>query len=117
MEHQRLHSAVASCIVLLTFLGANSLSIGQEHETIPPLPSQWFNDYARVTAGDTAQRLNQALQEFERRTSAQIVVAVFEKMESSAPARDYTLRIAQRWGVGQKGKNNGVVLFVFVRDR
>ena len=37
-------------------------------------------------------------------------------MQSESSIADYTQRIAQTWGVGQKGNNNGAVLFVFVDD-
>ncbi len=44
------------------------------------------------------------------------MVAVFPKMQSDAPVKDYAMRIANSWKVGQKGKNNGVCLFIFVQD-
>jgi uncharacterized protein len=86
-------------------------------EVVPPAPSQYFNDYAHVVSPSTAAELNQQLEQFERDTSSQIVVAVYPKMESDSSIEDYTVRVKQAWGVGQKGKDNGVVLFVFVQDR
>jgi uncharacterized protein len=86
-------------------------------EVIPPVPAQWFNDYAQVVSPVTASRLNQTLQDFERATSSQILVAIFRKMESPSSIEDYTVRVAQAWKVGQKSKNNGAVLFVFVENR
>ena len=86
-------------------------------EVIPPAPAQWFNDYAHVVSPATATRLNQTLEDFEHATSTQVRVAIFPKMESSSSIEDYTVRVAQAWKVGQKNKNNGVVLFVFVQDR
>jgi uncharacterized protein len=38
-------------------------------------------------------------------------------MQSDSDIFDYTFRVKQQWGVGQKDKNNGAVLFVFVEDR
>src|SRR5690349_19786969 len=46
-------------------------------EVIPPAPVKYFNDYAGVTAGNTAAQLNQTLENFEKEASSQIVVAVF----------------------------------------
>ena len=86
-------------------------------EVIPPKPAQWFNDYAQVVSPATVARLNQTLQDFERESSSQVVVAIFQKMESPSSIEDYTVRVAQAWKVGQKSKNNGAVLFVFVEDR
>jgi uncharacterized protein len=85
-------------------------------EVIPPPPPQYFNDYARVVSAATATRLNQTLEDFERESSDQIVVAVFPKMQSDSSVEDYTLRVARAWKVGQKARNNGAVLFVFVQE-
>ncbi len=86
-------------------------------EVIPPKPDRYFNDYAGVTTGTTAQQLNDHLAQFERDTSTQVVVAVYPRMQTDSDVADYTRRVAQSWGVGQKENNNGVVLFVFVQDR
>ena len=48
-------------------------------------------------------RFNEQLAQFERETSDQVVVAVFPKMQSDSDIADYTQRVAQAWGVGQKG--------------
>ena len=85
-------------------------------EVIPPAPPAYFNDYAHAVSADTAARLNSTLENFERQTSEQIVVAVFPKLQSDSSIEDYTVRVARSWQAGQKDKNNGAVLFVFVQD-
>ncbi|MGC1320624.1 MAG: TPM domain-containing protein, partial [Candidatus Udaeobacter sp.] len=85
-------------------------------EVIPPKPDGYFNDYAGVVSKETASRFNEQLAQFERETSDQVVVAVFSKMQSDSDIADYTQRVAQAWGVGQKERRNGVVLFVFIQD-
>jgi uncharacterized protein len=86
-------------------------------EVIPPKPDRYFNDYAGVVSKEAAHRFNERLAQFERDTSNQVVVAVFPKMQSDSDVADYTQRVAQAWGVGQKERRNGVVLFVFTGDR
>jgi uncharacterized protein len=102
---------------LLVILLAAWCCAAHAAEVIPPMPAQWFNDYAQVVSPATAARLNQTLKDFERESSSQIVVAIFQKMESPSSIEDYTVRVAQEWKVGQKNHNNGAVLFVFVQDR
>jgi len=101
-----------ACLLLLlcTCLGAKA-------ETIPPAPKQYFNDYAGVVSSTTASQLNSTLEDFERTASSQIVVAIYNKMDSDSSIEDYTVRVAESWKVGQKDKNNGAVLFVFIQDR
>lgn len=89
----------------------------QAAEVIPPKPDRYFNDYAGVVSKSAALRFNEELAQFERETSDQVVVAIFPKMQSDSDIADYTQRVAQAWGVGQKERRNGVVLFVFVQDR
>jgi uncharacterized protein len=86
-------------------------------EVMPPKPARYFNDYASAVPAATASQLNGQLETFERASSSQFVVAVFPKMLSDSSLEDYTHRIFQAWQIGQRGKNNGVALFVFVQDR
>ena len=86
-------------------------------EVIPPVPKRYFNDYAGVVSATTAEELNRKLEDFERSTSSQIIVAIYPKMQSNSSVEDYTVRVAQAWGVGRKGKDNGAILFVFSADR
>src|SRR6266511_863198 len=108
----------AKQVVLLITAFVGSLAIeSQAAEVIPPKPERYFNDYAGVVSMEAAQRFNEQLAQFDRETSDQVVVAVFPKMQSESDIADYTQRVAQAWGVGQKERRNGVVLFVFVQDR
>jgi len=105
-------------LMLLPLLFA--LALGAEAaraaEVIPPAPAAYFNDYAGVVGRGTAQALNGALDQFERETSNQLVVAIFPHLQSDSSIEDYTVRVAQAWHAGQKGKDNGAVLFIFSQD-
>jgi uncharacterized protein len=109
-----LRSTRATGAFLLAALFATALRAA---EVIPSRPAHYFNDYAGVVPAADASRLDQQLEQFERDTSNQIVVAVYPHLQSDSSIEDYTVRVAQAWGVGQKGRNNGAVLFVFVQDR
>jgi uncharacterized protein len=100
------------CAILVLIFGFRLFAA----EVIPPPPTAYFNDYAHVVSAGTAAQLNQTLEDFERQSSDQIVVAVFPKMQSDSSIEDYTVRVARSWQAGQKGRNNGAVLFVFVQD-
>ena len=103
--------------LLVAALFALLATKSQGAEVIPPKPDRYFNDYADVVSKTAALRFNEELAQFERETSDQVVVAIFPKMQSDSDIADYTQRVAQAWGVGQKERRNGVVLFVFVQDR
>jgi uncharacterized protein len=90
--------------------------VGLAAETLPPKPTRYFNDYARLVSPQQAGALNQRLEQFERDTSNQLVVAIYPRMDSASSVEDYTVRIAQSWGVGQKARSNGAVLFLFMAE-
>jgi len=106
-----LSSAIVLAVAILFAITAHAA------EVIPQPPDRYFNDYAGVVSKEAASRFNEQLAQFERDTSDQVVVAVFPKMQSDSDIADYTQRVAQAWGVGQKERRNGVVLFVFIQDR
>ncbi len=84
-------------------------------EVMPAPPRAHFNDYASVVSPATAQALDTKLADFERQTSNQVVVAIYPRFESDSSVEDYSVRVAQSWHVGQKGKDNGAVLFIFAQ--
>lgn len=85
-------------------------------ETIPPAPPRYFNDYAGAVSPTVGNELNAQLEQFERDSSNQLLVAIYPKMESDSSVEDYTVRVKQAWKVGQRAKNNGAVLFVFMQE-
>jgi uncharacterized protein len=89
----------------------------QAAEVIPPKPDRYFNDYAGVVSKQVGDRFNEQLAQFERETSDQVLVVVWQTMPSESSIEDFTQRTFQAWTVGEKGRNNGVVLFAFIKDR
>jgi uncharacterized protein len=102
----------------LLFLGACLLATGglPAAERIPPAPPRYFNDYAGIVRPATADALNRQLEQAERDTSNQLLVAIYPRMESDSSVEDYTVRVAQAWKAGQQGRNNGAVLFAFMQS-
>jgi uncharacterized protein len=98
-------------IALLAFA-----SLSTSEESLPPPPEHYFNDYAGVVPKDVAARLEAKLKDFDEQTSNQVVVAVFPELPSPS-LEDFTIRTAQSWRVGRQKLDNGVILFVFVKDR
>jgi len=114
-KHRPRQNGVFLLSLLLFIIGFSSIAVAAEK--IPSPPGRYFNDYAQVTSAATAARLNRTLEDFEKETSNQILVVIYPAMESDSSIEDYTVRVAQSWRVGQKAKNNGAVLFVFIQNR
>jgi uncharacterized protein len=101
----------------IAFISGCALNAVLAVEVIPSKPAHYFNDYTGIVSQSVGEELDRQLSQFERATSNQVVVAIFPKMQSDSDIADYTQRVAQAWGVGQKELRNGVVLFVFLQDR
>ena len=86
-------------------------------EKLPPPPPQYFSDNAHVTQPATQQELNDKLRRFEADTSSQVVVAIYATLPDGQDLNQYCTHLFQAWHVGQKGKDNGVGLFVFIQSR
>lgn len=76
-----------------------------------PSPQRLVNDFANVLDKSKSNQLESALVQFARETSTQIVVVTVSDLDGYDPG-DYAVRLAEKWGAGQKGKDNGIVVLV-----
>lgn len=83
---------------------------------IPAPPTQWVTDRANILGGTEADLLNRKLQQFEQTSGAQFIIYTFPSLEGES-VEDFTIRTAERWKVGQKKYDNGLILFVFAQER
>ena len=99
-----------SLLVLMLF------GIGALAQNFPEKPTTLVSDYTNtLSAGETAA-LEQKLVAFADSTSSQIAVVLVPTLEGYDVA-DYAVRLADKWGIGQDKKNNGVILLVSIGDR
>lgn len=76
-----------------------------------PQPPQIVNDLAGVLNPSDKNQLEQKLVRFNRETSTQIAVVTLNDLRGYAIS-DYAVRLAHEWGVGQEGKDNGILILV-----
>ncbi len=74
-----------------------------------PDPPKLVNDFAGVLSADQVNGLEGELSAYARQTSTQIVVVTVPSLEGHDIA-DYSFQLGEKWGIGQKGKDNGVVI-------
>lgn len=84
--------------------------------SIPDRPAGHVNDYAGILKEGEKLRLESDLRAFAQSQSTQIVVAIFPSLDGGS-LEDVSIRLAERWQIGQKGKDNGVILLIFPNDR
>ncbi|MDU9050685.1 MAG: TPM domain-containing protein [Candidatus Electrothrix sp. Rat3] len=101
-------SLLALLLISLTVLPVSA-------RTIPAFKG-YVNDYADMISGPVEAKLEQTLESFERTDSTQIAVLTVDSLEGD-PLGDFSIRVAEEWGIGQKGKDNGVLLLVAKKER
>ncbi len=84
--------------------------------SIPEKPQSYVNDYAGLLSGQAREQIERTLADFERETSNQVVVGIFQSLEGEV-LEDFSIRLAEKWKAGQKDKDNGVILLIFKDDR
>ncbi|MEA4854884.1 MAG: TPM domain-containing protein [Solidesulfovibrio sp.] len=73
-------------------------------------------DNAHLLSPQAASALDARLAEFERTDSTQVVVLTIPSLEGES-LEEYAIKVAQAWGIGQKGRDNGALLLVAKGDR
>jgi len=74
------------------------------------------NDEANLIPQDQRQRIEAKLAEFEKQTGDQVAVLTVDSLDGEA-IEEYANKVARTWALGQKGKDNGVLLLVAKQDR
>ncbi|HVN31678.1 MAG TPA: TPM domain-containing protein [Thermoanaerobaculaceae bacterium] len=83
---------------------------------MPPTPREYLTDLAGVVAPQQAAAIDERLQGLEQRTGHQVIAVFFPSLENES-LEDFTIRCAERWKVGRKALDDGIIFFAFVRDR
>jgi uncharacterized protein len=76
-----------------------------------PRPPRLVNDFANILGREEVMNLEKKLVDFNNQTSTQIAIVTVNDLHGYDRA-EFTYRLAEKWGVGQKGKNNGIVIMV-----
>ncbi len=96
--------------VFLVFAAA-----AQAQQAIPPLTGRVM-DRAGILSPSTENALTSLLETHEAETSNQVVVLTVTRLEGEA-IEDFSIRVAQSWGLGTAENDNGVLLLVAASDR
>ncbi len=85
-------------------------------QDFPAKPNKLVNDYTGTLSAEQIQHLEQKLVAFDDSTSIQVAIAVLKSV-GEYDINEYALELGRKWGVGTKGKDNGVMIVVALGDR
>jgi len=115
LHDNTLIKALKRCLLVVLLLAGGSLWAKDIYPDVPS-PPRLVNDFAHMLNIGEEERLEHKLEGFARTTSTQITIVTVEDLQGHEVA-DYTVHVFNKWGIGQEGKNNGVLVLVSKNDR
>ena len=82
---------------------------------IPALKGR-VNDYSETLSVEESTKLEAKLKSYEDSTSTQIAILMMKSL-GNENLENFSIKVAENWKIGQKGKNNGVILLFFMHDK
>jgi len=79
-------------------------------------PSADVNDYADILTGEQKKLLEARCKELRAKSGAQLAVVTVKSLDGGQ-IDDFANKLFSHWGIGEKGKNNGLLLIVAMEDR
>jgi uncharacterized protein len=78
-----------------------------------PKRINWTNDYENLFSNEEQVILDSIITDFEKETSIEIGIVTIDSLKSSKDNfYDLTLHLANSWGIGKKGKDNGILIAI-----
>ncbi len=102
-------------ILFLLLVGSLHVIAGdKDFPDKPDLPAL-VNDFAHLLHPGDLSQLEQKLDDFAKNTSTQITIVTIKNL-GGHDVQEYSVEVFNRWGLGEKGKDNGVLLLISADD-
>ena len=103
-----------ACGILLILLTLPALAMAAGPEI--PSPQGEVTDLVGILDGGTRQELTRLIREVRDRTTAEIAILIVPTT-SPETIEDYSVAVFDRWKIGQRGQDNGLLFLVAIQDR
>lgn len=83
-----------------------------------PAPTGYVNDFAEIIPSESKSQLEKKIQDYEKHTTIEIAVVTVASLDGM-DIEQWTIELVEKpgWGVGKKGKDNGIVIVVAPNER
>ena len=102
--------------LLVVLAGVSAARLNAAETPIPPPPARWVTDTANFMSPGARSSLDSRLAAYGQSTGHQLIVYIGQTT-GDAPIDDWAVRAFERWKVGRKGIDDGLVLFIMAADR
>src|SRR5271170_3377670 len=107
--------SIRATFAFLLLLAATSAFYAERVPDLPK-PTNYVSDFAGVLSPQTVQGLNALCAQVDRQAHAQIAVVTVKTLDDE-PIEDFTTALEEKWRVGKKGTDRGVIMVFAVQDR
>jgi uncharacterized protein len=101
--------------VLVLLLGWPGLLLAERVQDLPP-PTNYVSDFAGVLSPQTLASLNALCAQVDRQAHAQIAVVTIKSLDGE-PIENFATALEDKWKVGKKGTDRGILVIVATTDR
>ena len=100
----------------LVFLSLSFVGFVVFAQQLPPKSATLVTDYSNTLSAGDKQQLESKLVAYNDSTSTQIAIVILKSV-GDYDINDYGQKLGRAWGIGTKGKNNGILILVALGDR
>lgn len=119
---QKIRIPLLSLFLILLYQLPGSSLLAQESYTVQTVPNPktadntWVSDPASKLSSDDRQRINALINSVEDGTTVEIAVVILPSIGEQVP-KDFAVELFNTWGIGKKGKDNGLLLLIVLDQR
>ena len=84
--------------------------------SIPAKPQGWVSDFAGIMSDMTKSQIDALFAEVKKSTGAEIAVVTVSSLDGIS-VEEYAVSLFKKWGIGEKGKDNGVLFLIAPNER
>lgn len=104
-------------VAALLTIAVSMIDAGQAAAALKlPEPGGYVNDFAGMLSSQTVDEFEAKLAQYEKETGNEIAVVTVENLQGTT-VEDFAVRLFEKWQIGKKGKDNGVLLLVAEDER
>jgi uncharacterized protein len=105
-----------AAVIILIALFVFPSAVRAEVNYPDPTPGFFVNDFAGVLSQSTEEKILGIGKQLEEKTSAQVVAVTVNSLEGQ-DIDAYAVDLFEKWGIGQKDKDNGVLILASISER
>ncbi|HEY0705530.1 MAG TPA: TPM domain-containing protein [Polyangia bacterium] len=94
-----------------------SASAGAETRSVPPTPATYVTDSGDFLSSAVRRELEERLAAYQAATGRQVVLWIGQRTDVRESIEDWAARAFSAWGVGTRGRDDGVIIFILPHER